>query len=113
MQKLAGLGTVNPPPGVNQFKGGKVAGIPVLLSIIFRTLIVLAAIFTVFNLIFAGYDFISAGSDPKKIQDAWSRIWQSLLGLTIAAGAFVLAAVVGRLIFGDANAILQVRIFTP
>lgn len=107
------FGTVDIPPGVARFAGGDVAGVPILLNIIFKSLILIASIMAVINLIMAGYWFISASGDPKRVHDAWTKIWQSLLGLTVAAGAFIIAGVAGRLIFGDANAILQFRIFTP
>ena len=54
---------------------------------------------------------MSAGDDPKKVQGAWQKIWQTLIGLIFAAGAFVIAALVGQLIFKDANALLQIKIF--
>lgn len=107
------FGTVKPPPGVNQFKGGTAEGVPILVNIVLRTLIVFAGIYAIIQLILAGYGYISAGGDPKKVQDATSKIWQSILGLTIAAGAFVIAAVVGQILFGDPDAILQIQIFSP
>ena len=112
---LAGnpFGTVNPPPGVSAFLGGNVRGVSILINILIRTMIVGAAIYAIFNLITAGYGFISAGGDPKRIQDATSKIWQSLIGLTVAAGSLVIAGIVGRLLFGNVNAILNVTIFTP
>jgi hypothetical protein len=110
----SGFGTVNPPPGVDRFAaGGDVKGVPIMLNIIFKSLILIASIMAVINLILAGYWFISASGDPKRIHDAWTKIWQSLLGLTIAAGTFLIAVVVGRILFGDANAILNFTIFTP
>jgi len=52
-------------------------------------------------------------TDPKKIGEASSRIWQSLIGLLLVAGSFVLAAIFGWLIFGDALAILRPEIYGP
>jgi hypothetical protein len=73
------------------------------LNLILQTLIVGAGIYALFNLVLAGYSFMSAGDDPKKIEGAWAKIWQTLLGLAVAAGAFVLAAIFGRLLFGSAG----------
>ena len=80
---------------------------------ILRFLIVIAGIYALFNMVFAGYAFMSAGDDPKKVAGAWSKIWQSILGLAISAGAFVLAALFGRLLFGDYSALLRLRVFGP
>ena len=107
------FGTVNPPPGVSNFPGATTGGVTQFINILFRTLIVIAGLYAVFNLIFAGYAFMSAGDDAKKVAGAWAKISQTLLGLAVAAGAFVLAAIFGRILFGDWNALLQLRIFGP
>lgn len=106
------FGVVNPPPGVREYAGG-LGGLSNFINNILKILIVGAGIFTVFNLVTAGYGFLSAGDDPKKVAGAWAKIWQSLLGLAFAAGAFVLAAIFGKLLFNDPNALLQIRIFGP
>jgi len=103
------FGRVNPPPGIT----ADIGGLATFLNIIIKLLIVGAGIYGVFNLVLAGYAFMSAGDDPKKMAGAWGKIWQTLLGLTVAAGAFVLAAIFGQLLFGDPNALLQLKIFTP
>ena len=106
-------GKVAPPPGVKEFSGGDLQGLPVFLNNIIKLLIVGAGIFAVINLVLAGYGFMSAGDDPKKVAGAWAKIWQTLMGLAFAAGAFVLAAIFGQLLFGDYNALLQLKIFGP
>lgn len=78
-----------------------------LVNLGFRLLIIGAGIFAVINFILAGYSFLSAGDDPKKVASAWSMIWQSILGLAVAAGAFILAAVINGLIFGGSFNILK------
>ena len=100
-EALANFGTV---------EGGAVGN---FLNIIFKVIVVGAGIFVLFNLLTAGYAFMSAGDDPKKVAGAWQKIWQSLLGLAFTAGAFVLAAIFGQLIFGRADFILNPSIPTP
>jgi hypothetical protein len=78
-----------------------------LIQLILYILIIGASIYALFNFIFAGYSFLSAGDDPKKVAGAWTMIWQSALGLAVAAGAFVLAAIFGKLIFNDWTFILN------
>ena len=103
---LSPFGTINPPTGVSVE-----TGLPTFVSNILKTLIILAGVYAVFNFVLAGFAFMSAGDDPKKVQGAWQKIWQTLIGLIFAAGAFVIAALVGQLIFKDANALLQIKIF--
>ena len=74
---------------------------------------VIGGLFAFFNLVIAGYGFLSAGDDPKKIEAAWKKIWQSMLGLLFILGSFILAAIFGYLLFGDATAILKPKIYGP
>ena len=105
------IGGVNRPPGVTtSLRGG---GLRDFINSVILLLIVGAGIYAVINIVMAGYAFMSAGDDPKKIGAAWQKIWQTFLGLGIAAGAFVLAAIIGQIIFKDPTALLQLRIFTP
>ncbi|OGM18690.1 hypothetical protein A2686_03345 [Candidatus Woesebacteria bacterium RIFCSPHIGHO2_01_FULL_38_10] len=113
MKKLAQFGHIYPPPGVSKFQEGNITGLPLFLNVILKSLIVIASIYALFNFVIAGYSFISAGGDSKKVHDAQSKIWQTILGLFIVAGSFVIASIIGLLIFDDANAILQIRIFGP
>jgi hypothetical protein len=100
------FGTVQEPSALSNFGGVENGAIGNLLNIILKTLIVAAGIYALINLVLAGYAFMSAGDDPKKVAAAWAKIWQTMLGLAIAGGAFVLAAIFGQLLFGDATKLL-------
>ena len=106
----ADFGQIKPPVGVSTGDPGQVIGN--LVQNIIWFLIVGAGIYSVFNLIMAGYTYIGAGDDSKKVAAAWAQIWQTLLGLAISAGAFVLAAIFGQLLFGNAGFLLKPTI-TP
>ncbi len=113
---LAIWGRVNPPPGVSSWGSnvvGGTSGLQRFVSAGIKTLIAIAGVYALVNLIFAGFDFMSAGGNPEKISHAWSKIYQTILGLFVAVGSFVLAGIFGKLIFGDYNALLQLRIYTP
>jgi hypothetical protein len=97
---LASFGTV---------EGGALGGV---LNLFLRLLIVIAGIYALFNFVLAGYAFMSAGDDPKKMQAAWGKIWQTVLGLTFSAGAFALSAIIGKLVFDNWNFLLQPTIPT-
>lgn len=101
------FGQISAPQGLSNFGSDPGAGIGKLLNLVLRVLIIGAGVYALINLVLAGYDFMSAGDDQKKIAGAWAKIWQTLLGLAVAAGAFVLAAIFGYLIFGDPGFILN------
>jgi hypothetical protein len=110
------FGNIEPPPGVSNWafgKGGEVPGLIPFISAMVKLVIVIGGLFALFNLILAGYAFMSAGDDPKKITAAWGKIWQTLLGLLIMAGSFVLAVIFGWIIFQDPTFILNPKIYTP
>ena len=86
------IGEINPPNNNAYFKDG---GIFVLISNILKFAGTIAGIFFVVQIILAGFAYMSANGDPKKTEAAWSKIWQSLIGIIIVASAFVIASVVG------------------
>lgn len=98
-----GYGDYNNPSG----------GLVGFLSNIIKTLTIVAGIWTFFNLLLAGFDFITAQGDPEKIQNAWQKIFNSLLGLVIIVASFTIAALLGWLLFKDATAILSPKVYGP
>ncbi|HJY98838.1 MAG TPA: hypothetical protein VJ227_03935 [Patescibacteria group bacterium] len=104
------FGQITPPQALAGYGNSPAAAIGGLIERILQILIIGAAIYALFNLVTAGYSFMSAGDDAKKVAGAWAKIWQTIVGLLFAAGAFVLAAIVGQLIFNDPTFILHPRI---
>lgn len=106
------LGNVKVPDALRNFAGGDVAGgaIGAFLQLIIKLLFVGGGIYALFNLILAGYAFLGAGDDPKKMEGAWAKIWQTIMGLIFMAGAFVLAVIFGQLIFGQWDFIINPQI---
>ena len=107
------FGCISPPPGVSQYGSLKDQGLIFFANNVLKLIIVGAGIYAFLNIIIAGYGFLSAGGDTKKVEQAWNKIWQSLLGLAFVAGSFVLAAIFGWLIFKDPRAILSPQIYGP
>jgi hypothetical protein len=106
------IGPVKPPAAIAKW-GIDLDGLSNFLNAILKFAIVVAGLYALVNLLLAGYAYMSAGDDPKKIAGATSKIWQSILGLAIAAGSFVLAAIFGKLLFGNWDALLQLQVWGP
>lgn len=103
------MGRITPPIPIADFK----VGIPRLFSNVLRLMFIVAGLWAFLNIIIAGFQFMNAGGDPKAIQSAWGRIWQSLVGLTIIVTSFILAAIIGYVLYGNPGAILQPSILGP
>lgn len=78
----------------NNLKG---AGLFLFISNLFKLAGLIGGLFMIVQFIQAGYAYISANGDSKKIEAAWAKIWQSILGLVIISSAFILAGVIGRI----------------
>lgn len=88
------FGTISNPTNYASDQG---SGLFTFFSNAIKFISVVAGLFMIAQLIFAGFQYISANGDVKKTEQAWAQIWQSLLGLVIISAAFVIAGVVGRL----------------
>lgn len=106
------FGTISLPT-IFKYKRLEEEGLTQFLSNVVRLLIVAGGLFALFNIILAGYGFMGAGDDPKKMAAAWAKIWQSLIGLLFVAGSLVLAALFGWLLFRDATIFLKPKIYGP
>jgi hypothetical protein len=104
------VGKVNNPLPYQDLGQG---GLVLFFSNVLRLVFVAAGIFAFINFIIAGYEYMTAGGDSKMLSNAWSRIWQSLVGLIIVVGSFAAAALMGQLFFGNWNAILSPSIYGP
>ena len=107
------IGCVTPPPFIGSGidpATGKLTGIMVFFNSLLKLVFIAAGLFAFINLILAGYQFMTAGGDPKVIGKAWEKIWQTLLGLVIIVTSFLIAAIVGLLLFKDPTAILQPKL---
>jgi len=107
------FGQISPPPGIASYNHGGVEGIVTFANNILKFVITIGGVLTFLNILLAGFAFVTAAGDPKKIEQAWNKIWQSILGLAVMAASFVIAAIVGWVLFKDPLAILSPKIYGP
>ncbi|HJY98424.1 MAG TPA: hypothetical protein VJ227_01780, partial [Patescibacteria group bacterium] len=78
------FGNITPPETALGDDAGTAIGN--LIQLVIWVLIIGAGIYALINFVIAGYSFMSAGDDAKKVAGAWAKIWQTALGLAVAAG---------------------------
>jgi len=93
--------------------GGVETGLVSLLNNVLHLIFIVAGLFALFQFIFAGFDFINAGGNPETMNKAWNKIWQALVGLMIVVVSFLIAMLIGQILFGDPQAILNPKIYGP
>jgi uncharacterized oligopeptide transporter (OPT) family protein len=81
-------------PGIQPDLGNPAKPLEDFLSQLIGILTIIAVIYFIIQIIFAGYSFISAQGNKDKIEAARSRLTNGILGLTIVvvalgAGAFI------------------------
>ena len=92
------FGQINPPPAIASYiTPDKGQGLFGFLSNLFKLAAVIAGLALIVQIIAGGYGFIGANGDSKKMEAAWNKIWQSLLGLLIVASSFTIAGLAKRL----------------
>jgi len=95
------------------FSAAEGKGLIGFASNLIKLVMVLAGIWSFLNIIFAGFNYITQSTNPEAIANANKQIYMSLLGLVIIVGSFVLAGILGYLLFGRADAILIPQIYGP
>lgn len=88
-------------------------GLALFISNALRLFFVVAGILALFNFVLAGFQYMTSGGDSKKMEEAWSRIWLSLIGLIVIVGSFALAGLFGWLLFQDPLFMLRPTIYGP
>ena len=91
---LAQLGTINPPGGIPTVGGNPSNFVAGLIRGTISFLLIACFIAAFLWVIFAGFRFITAGSDEKSVSQAWSQIYWGFIGLIVVVGAFAIIKLV-------------------
>ena len=110
------------PFGALKFGSGQGGGVTALskvastVSAIIGFMTIAAGIWFMFEMLFSGYEWISAGGDAKKLEAARERLTHGFMGLLIIVGAWAILAITGQflgfdiLITNPGNVIQQLKI---
>lgn len=105
------FGDIQPP--LTGSYASVITGLPLLISNIVRLITVVAGIWMFFNIIAAGFIYLTAAGDREKLTRALNMIWHSIVGLVIIMMAFAIAGVISQLLYGDPGTILRPVIYGP
>lgn len=102
------VGTITLPGGVPS----DIAKTGDFVSAIVRFLMVVGGVFSLWQFLSGGFQFISSGGDKGKIAEAQQKINMSILGLVTMTASFLIIAVISQVLFGSFTYILSPEI-TP
>lgn len=88
-------------------------GLPTFITNIITIIFVAGGLYAFFNLMIAGFTYITAAGDTKKIEAATLSINTTLIGLVIMVAAAAITGVISFVLFGSATAILSPSIKGP
>lgn len=69
-----------------------------LISAVIGVLTIVGALWFLFQIILAGYDWINAGGDKTRTEAAWHKITNASIGLTVVVAAWVIVGLFGKII---------------
>lgn len=111
------FGQMSPPPGVATFDtaagGPDAIGIVYFASNLLQVATIIAGVFVLFQLIMAGYTYITASGDSGAHNKVKDRVTMSFLGLALIVASYTIAGLIGLLFFSDASFILNPKLPSP
>ncbi len=109
------FGSVEAPAGVALYdsnSGGDI-GLILFASNLIKIATIVAGIWVLLNFIMAGYTYITSNGDTGAHKKVLEQISMSVIGLVLIVAAYTIAAILGLLIFGRADYILNPQICGP
>jgi len=106
-------GTIDPPDTFSGYYRLEIInkGPFVLIANLIALIVTIAAIYSMINFIIAGYLYLSSYGDKQKIIAAGNKILQTLIGLIVIAVAYLIAGLVGYLLFKDTSFLIKPKLF--
>jgi len=112
------FGTVNNPltalsPGAADRRLTGNGGLIAFVTSIIRLVIIAGGVLVLINFVLAGLQYINSQGDPKIVESARDKMTTSVIGLIIMVGSIAFMAILGFILFGRWDAILNPVILGP
>lgn len=107
------VGGVDPPKGVARYNfgaamsNGGTIGILLFISNALKFFAVICGLLVFFNILYAGYEYIVGAGKTDVHVKVRERLTWSVVGLILLIAAYMIAALIGLLIFGDPTFLLN------
>ena len=110
------IGGVNPPNAIQRYnlraamdQQTTVGAIGIFYFVVagLRLFFIIAGLLVFGNFIYAGYIYITQAGDSKAHTLVRERVTFSIVGLVVMVSAFIVASLIGAIVFGDAGFILN------
>lgn len=103
------VGTIDTPPGVGNYQdaSGADIGIIYFISVLINVFAVVAGVWVIFNVILAGYIYLTSSGDSGNHEKARTQITNSVIGLLLIVMSYTIGGLIGLIFFGDASFILR------
>jgi hypothetical protein len=108
------VGTIPVPPGTEAYNSAAgAAGAPegfallFFISTVIKVITVVAGVWVIFNVVRAGYLYLTESGKSSASEKVRNMLTMSLLGLLLIITAYSVAGIIGLLIFGDAGYIIN------
>jgi len=88
---ITGIG----PYGTTDASLGAAGTFTLFLSNMIGVLTIIGGLWFLFQIIIAGYRWISAGGDKQNVQDAQKRLQNALIGLIVVVAAYIIVGIIG------------------
>lgn len=105
------FGSVAPPPALAAYQSS--GGLIVFISNAIKLAVIVGGLLALFNIVTAGYTYLTAAGDSKAHEKVMSKLTQSLWGIVIMILAPAFMALVGFLMFKNPSYFLSPTITGP
>lgn len=90
------VGTIKPPGTIVD----QPSQVGAFIGTLIRFITVVAGLYALIQLILGGFGYVTSAGDKGKVQENTQRMLYAIIGLVTIGASFIIASLVGRLLFG-------------
>lgn len=79
----------------------------ILLNFVLKIVFFAAGLYSFWNFVVAGYTLVGSGGEAKSLESARDKLIWTFVGLLVMVGAVVIAGLIGMIVYGKWDAIIN------